>query len=186
MEKVAKQPVYEPYDTPRMNKGGVLRPLACLAVLIVVAIWAGIGITVGDFLWFLPVFRAEASAIDLYWDGQLVHVQPGTPEYALIQEAAFAELPRVQSHAKGVGLSDETLEELRQQGRLLELHYAQPARIHTTYNFGESSVYYVPLSGHHAERRRVFNASQGAPLQLTSITQILAAAEEIAGSAFSP
>ncbi len=164
---------------PRRNPS-VLLLVACCVVLAVLVLWGGISVTLGDALWFVSSFRAQASVIDLYWDGHKTRLLRDTPEYDLIQEAVFAEFSQVHSYAKGVGLSDESLAALRQNGRLLELHYASPTRIHTWYNFGASAVFYIPLSGFHAERKRVFNAGQGAPLQLKSIEEILAAAQEIA------
>ncbi len=176
MEKAATKPVYE---APKAGKPTVLLPIVCVVLLGIAAFWIGIGVTVGDILWFLPVFRAEASVMEVYWDGQQIRLMPGTPEYELLQEAVFAELPRVRSYAKGVGLSDATLEELRQKGRLLVLHYEEPVRVHTAYNFGASKVFYVPLSGFNADNKRVYNAAQGAPLQLASIEQILAAVTQV-------
>jgi len=40
-------------------------------------------------------------------------------------------------------------------------------------------VYYIPLSGYHAQQSRVFNAGRGA-LELRSIAHIMAAAEAVA------
>jgi len=148
-------------------------------IFVLIVVWAGVALTVEDALWFVPVFRAEASVIDLYWDGQQVRLLPGMPEYDLLQEAVFAELPRVTSYAHGVGLSDSTIEDLRQQGRLLELHYAEPARVHSWHFFGASEVFYLPLSGFNAEHNRVFNAARTGALQLKTMEQIRATAETI-------
>ena len=53
-------------------------------------------------------------------------------------------------------MSDESLGLFRTQGRLVELHYNQPVRIHTRHLYPEARVYFVPLSGTHTMWRRVF------------------------------
>jgi hypothetical protein len=137
-------------------------------------------IMVDDALWFLPVFSAEASSIDLYWDGEHVRLEPGSGGYALLNGALQEDLAHVHAYPSTVGLSDETLEMLRTEGRLLEAHYEEPVRVHSWYAFGPSKVFYIPLSGHHAPRSRVFNAARGAPLELQGVDAIMAAAETVA------
>jgi hypothetical protein len=135
---------------------------------------------VEDALWFLPVFSADASHIDLYWHGEQVRLQPGSAGYALLNEALHADLSHVRAYPEGAGLSEETLEDLRAEGRLVEAHYAEPTRVHSRYRFSPSRVFYIPLSGHHASYDRVFNVGRGAPLELRDIGAIVAAAEAVA------
>jgi hypothetical protein len=154
--------------------------LIWFVVFILLAVWLGTAVGADDFLWFLPVFQARPAYVDLYWDGQYTRLLPGDPGYDLCYEALVAEFPHIQSYPPGVGLSDESLELLRQEGRLLEAYFEEPALIHTRYHFSASRVYYVPLSGHHVRENRVFNGGRGSPLELASLHRILAAAESAA------
>lgn len=155
---------------------------ALLVVIVVVALvaWAATAILTGDGLWFVPVFSAEAKSIELYWDGDYVLLEPGSSGYELLDAAVRQDFAHVKGFPGQVGLSDAMLERLYAEGRLLIVHYARPARIHSWYNFGASRVYYVPLGGYHAERSRVFNANRGVTLELRSIANIVAAAETVA------
>jgi hypothetical protein len=169
-----------PFEKPERKWTSPLILAGLVALIILVIVWAGMSVTVGDALWFYPSFQTPAAVMDLYWDGGKVRLLPGTPGYDVLQQAIFAEFPQVKSAPGGTGLSDETLAELRASGRLLEVYYAEPARVHSWYNFGESEVFYVPLSGFHAKQLRVFNAARGTPLELKSTQQIYAAAEAVA------
>jgi hypothetical protein len=165
-----------------MNRGKpTLLPAVLVAVLVVLLfIWGGTAVAVDDALWFLSRFSADASYIDLYWDGEQVRLQPGSAGYALFNKALHEDLSRVRAYPKGAGLSEETLENLRAEGRLVEAHYAEPVRVHSRYRFSPSQVFYIPLNGHHASYNRVFNAGQGVPLELADIDAIMAAAETVA------
>jgi hypothetical protein len=163
------------------KKGPSLLSLAIGSIVFVlVAIWLGTALGADDLFWFLPGFRAKTAYVDLYWDGGYVRVSPDDPEYELIQEALFSDLAHVESHPPGVGLSDESLEELRREGRLLELYFDKPTRIRSPYHFGPSPVYYIPLSGHHVRENRVFNKARGGPVELVSMEQIVTTSEAIA------
>lgn len=157
-----------------------LLPAVLVAVFIVLlVVWGGAAMAVEDALWFLPVFSADASYIDLYWDGEEVRLGPDSTGYALLNKALHKDLSRVRSYPEGVGLSDEMLERLRTRERLVEAHYEEPVRVHSRYRFISSQVFYIPLSGHHASRNRVFNKGRGVPLELQDIGAIVAAAEAV-------
>ena len=147
--------------------------------MILFLIWGVTAIMVDDHLWFLPVFSADASSIDLYWDGEQVSLEPGSDGYALLNRALQEDLARVRSYPSA-GLSDESLAELQAEGRLLVPHYAEHVHVHSWYAFGPSEVFYIPLSGHHASRDRIFNAARGAPLEMRSMDAVQAAAETVA------
>jgi hypothetical protein len=164
-----------------VNKKPALLPLILTAsAVMLLIIWGMTAIMIDDELWFLPVFSADASSIDLYWDGDQVTLEPGTDGYALLNEALQEDLAHVRSYPSTVGLSDETLASLRVEGRLVEPHYAEPVRVHSWYAFGPSAVFYIPVSGHHAARNRVFNSARGAPLEMRSLDGVKAAAETVA------
>ena len=158
----------------------MLQPALIVLFVALLAVWGMVAVLVEDALWFLPVFSADASAIDLYWDGEHVRLGPGSAGYVPLNEAIQEDLAHVRARPRTTGLSDVTLEELRTEGRLVEVHYEEPALVHSWYAFGPSTVFYIPLSGHHAPRSRVFNAARGAPLELRGIDAIMAAAGTIA------
>jgi len=151
-----------------------------IVFIVLLVVWGGAAMAVEDLLWFLPVFSADASCIDLHWDGEQVRLWPDSAGYALLNEALHEDLSHVRAYPDGVGLSAEMLERLRTKERLVEAHYAEPVRVHSSYRFMPSPVFYIPLSGHHASRDRVFNKGRGAPLELRDIGTIVAAAEAVA------
>ena len=156
-----------------------LKLLLVLVGSVAFIVWAGASIATDDALWFLRVFHEDAASIDLYWDGAQLQLQPGSPEYSLLNEAFQEEVAHIRAFPRGVGLSDAMLNHLRAAGRLLEVHYAEPARVHSQYRYGPSAVFYVPLSGNHAWSSRVFNSARGTPLELRSTALIMAAAETV-------
>jgi hypothetical protein len=164
---------------PQSKKPSIFMLLLVFAISIAIVVWAGMAVTTDDALWFLPIFSEDASSYTVYWDGEQILLEPGTADYARMNEAFQEELTGIRSHPNGVGLSEVMLAHLQDAGRLVEAQYAEPARVHSRYRFGASPVLYVPLSTHHAWNSRVFNAARGSPLELDSIDRIMAAAEEI-------
>lgn len=162
-----------------MKRATVFPALLVLVCLIILVVWAAIAVATGDGLWFVPVFSADAMSIELYWDGEHVLLERGSPGYDLLNAAIRHDLARVDAYPGQAGLSDVSLEQLYAQGRLLVVYYAQPARIHSWYHYVASTVYYIPLSGYHAGQSRVFNVGRGA-LELRSTAEIVAAAEAVA------
>lgn len=163
---------------PQSKKPSLLLLLLVFAVFVVVVMWAGTAVGTDDALWFLPVFSESASSFTIYWDGEQLLLEPGSPEYAQMNAAFQEELTGIRAWPKGVGLSDPMLSHLQDAGRLVEARYSEPVRVHSRYHFGPSTVFYIPLSSHHAWNNRIFNSGRGAPLQLDSIDQIMAAAQE--------
>jgi hypothetical protein len=109
-----------------------------------------------DPLWFVGTFKAEADWIVVYWDGMTCMFFPEDPEFEAMMDAFSKGIARQVDYEADIVMSEETLEHLRAQGRLLELHYNDPVRVHTRYPFSPSRTFFVPLSETHAERQRVF------------------------------
>jgi hypothetical protein len=162
-----------------MRKPRLFSAVLASLVLVLLAVWVGVAVSVDDALWFVPVFRANASYVELYWDGGHMLLEPDSSGYTSLNDALQQDLSRVDSYPTGAGLSDATLESLRVDGRLLEVHYTRPVRVHSRYHFTASRVFYIPLSGHHGELKRVFNLGRGVPLELRSTGAIVAAIEAI-------
>jgi len=116
-----------------------------------------------DPLWFLQSFKAQADWIVIYWDGESTTLLPGDPGYDTVM-AAFADMVEHWSgYESGVGLSDENLERFRNEWRMIEMHYNDPVVVHTRHPYSEARVFFVPLSGTHADYRRIFAGLQDTP-----------------------
>ncbi len=140
--------------------------LSAFSILIVVGgllFWWVNALTNEDPLWFLTVFNAPADWITVYWDGETVMFFPGDPEYDAIMAAFSDGVAHWAGYEGAVGLSDESLALYRDSGRLLEVHYNEPVRVHTRQAFREARVFFVPLSGTHATWRRVFAGLNDTP-----------------------
>jgi hypothetical protein len=164
------------------RRASLLSVFLIFLAVIAVMVYAGVAVGSDDALWFSRSFSADATGFDLYWDGATAHLDPRSEGYTELNAALKEDLTGIKSYPKGVGLSDAMLDHLQQAGRLLEVYYAEPVRVHSGYHFGASKVYYIPLNGPHATKNRVFNAARGSPLELQSSEAILAAAEAAAVS----
>ena len=134
--------------------------LGPILIFIVIAgglVWWVTSLTNGDPLWFWHSFTAKADWIVIYWDGETRMLFPGDPYYDEVM-AAFADaVAHWAGYENGVGLSDENLAQYRNERRLLELYYNEPVTVHTRHLFPEARTFFVPLSGTHAQWRRIFS-----------------------------
>lgn len=140
--------------------------LAALSVVVLVGgllFWWVNAIPNEDPLWFLRSFTARADWITLYWDGTTHMFFPGDPEYEEIMTSFSDAIAHWSGYENGVGLSEENLERYRSSERMLELHYNQPIRVHTRHLFSKARFFWIPLSGTHANWRRVFAGLQDQP-----------------------
>lgn len=134
--------------------------LSALSVLVVVGgliYWWVNAIPNEDPLWFLRTFDAKADWVVVYWDGSTHMFFPGDPEYEGIMTSFSQAVARWTGYEYGVGLSTESLEQYREGRRMVEFHYNEPVRVHTRFMFPEARYFWVPLSGTHANWRRVFS-----------------------------
>jgi hypothetical protein len=168
------------YQDPTARRVNVIPLLVIMVLVLALAAWGVSSMLVEDPLWFASDFQEKASTMILYWDGTETRLEPGTPEYALVQKALEAEFSQIKSWSQDAGMSDATLAELQQKGRLLEVHYDQPVRIHSPYHILASDVFYIPLSGFNFDRHRVYTQTRVAPLELKSLEQIFSAAQQVA------
>ncbi len=134
----------------------LLSRLLILALVAGLIYWWANAMTNEDPLWFLRSFKAQADWIIVYWDGDVAMCFPGDSEYAAVVETFADAIGHWSGYAGDADLPDEVLEGYRSQGRLLELHYNQPVRVHTRHLYPPASTFFVPLAGTHASRRAVF------------------------------
>ncbi len=109
-----------------------------------------------DPLWFMPTFNARADWIVVYNTGTTTMFFPGDIGYKHIMDTFADGVAHWTGHEGGVGLSDENLERYRSEWEILELHFNKPVKVHTPHLYSEARNFFIPLSGTHANYRRVF------------------------------
>ncbi len=140
----------------RERQPSLLNAIWIMLIIGSVVFWWVNSLANEDPLWFVRSFDAEADWITVYHDGQTTLFLPGDPGYDQIM-AAFADaVAHWSGYENGVGMSEESLEDYRSQGMLLEVHYNAPVQVHTRHMFPKARNFWVPLTGTHARWRRVF------------------------------
>ncbi len=145
------------------KRSNALSALLVLVVVVGALVWWVSSLANGDPWWFLRAFNAQADWIVIYWDGQTHMFFPGDSGYPTIMEAFSDGVAHWVGYEGGVGLSDENLDRYRNEWRMLELHYNQPVQVHTRHLYPKARNFFVPLSGTHAEWRRVFSGLTDRP-----------------------
>ncbi|HOT91209.1 MAG TPA: hypothetical protein PLJ78_05385 [Anaerolineae bacterium] len=133
--------------------------LSAFIILVVIAglaVWGVSALTNGDMLWFWRDFNARADWIIVYWDGTEYMLFPGDPGYDAVMDAFADAVAHWAGYEGSVGLSAESLTYYRTAERFLELHYNEPVLVHTRHLYPRARTFFVPLSGTHAQWRRVF------------------------------
>jgi hypothetical protein len=137
------------------------RPRAWHAILFLVLVGGGIVWWVNslpneDPLWFIRMFPHRADWIVVYHNGETSMFFPGDTAYEPIMESFADGVAQWKGYEGRVGLSDENLERYRNEWELLELHFNKPVKVHTRHMYSEARIFFVPLSGTHADYFRVF------------------------------
>ncbi len=143
----------------------LFRALIVTLLLVVGVIWIVNTLSNGDPLWFLPYFGARAERIVIYWDGTERILEPGDADYEAVMTAAAEAIATWTAYENRVTLSQESLRELRESWRLLELHFAEPAVVHTRHIFPPSRTLFIPITGPHASYRRIFGSTSDVPMR---------------------
>ncbi len=138
------------------NRPRVWQALVILILIGGVIVWWVNSLPNEDPLWFLRVFTGRADWIVVYQSGKTTMLFPGDSGYDQIMNTFSSGVAQWTGYEGGVGLSDENLARYRNEWAMLELHFNQPAKVHTRYLYAEARNYFIPLSGTHAEYRRVF------------------------------
>lgn len=139
------------------KRPSILSALSVFIVVVGLIYWWVNAIPNEDPLWFLRTFNAKADWVVVYWDGNTHMFFPGDPEYEEIMTSFSQAVARWTGYENGVGLSAESLDLYREGQRMVEFHYNEPVRVHTRHLFSEARYFWVPLSGTHANWRRVFS-----------------------------
>ncbi len=134
-------------------------PIAALAVMVVsisITIWLVGALTNEDLQWFLRTFDEQPVEVIIYRQGAQYCLTSSDPGFREVVEAFNTGIAHWGAYEGSVGLSQASLERMRQESWLLELHYDHPVQVHTQHLYPVATTFYVPLEGTHARWRRVF------------------------------
>jgi hypothetical protein len=140
------------------TKSSLLSFILTMSVVILVVLYLVLSLNTYDMLWFLPTFKAEASAITVHCYGEDVEVVQGSEAFKKLNEVINDSISG-RKRWDQLTLSDATLEEYLHSPKMmvLEVQYAQPERIHSIYRFYKNfSQLYIPLDARHSKINAVF------------------------------
>jgi len=163
---------------------GVLSVLAVLVIATGLLVWWIGSMTNSDQLWFLRSFDARADWISIYWDGTTYMLFPEDAAYEEVMSAFADGVAHWANYEGEARLADDTLEEYRTAGRLLELHYVIYVQVHTRYMFPRARCFSVPLAYNDTGLRRVFGGWDDTPheaaltLSASRFARLLTAVEQ--------
>lgn len=138
------------------NRPHVWRAFSFLILIAGLIIWWVNSLSNEDPLWFVRSFTARADWIVVYHDGMTSMFFPGDVGYEQVMDTFADGVAHWSGYEGGVGLSDENLERYRSEWEILELHFNKPVKVHTRHLYSEARNFFIPLSGTHANYRRVF------------------------------
>ncbi len=145
------------------HRGNPWLAFAVMVVSLALVIWLVSAAVNEDLLWFVRSFDEQPTEVVLYWDGEVYHFHPGDAGFEAIVSAFNEGIGDWSAYEGSVGISTESLDHLRKEGRLLELHYDHAVQVHTKRLYPAAITFYVPLSGTHAKWRRVFGGMTEPP-----------------------
>ena len=151
------------YSTPYKNQPSVLNLAVTALVILVTAVYGIIALNTEDALWFWPTFAETPRGIVIHCYGQDIAVTSGTAQFtgltALVNEGLSG-----RKNWDGLSMSDETYLAYQTSPQMLslEMTYAPPVRVHSTYKYFSSvDTMVIPLDGRHAQTNPVFGRVRG-------------------------
>ena len=144
-------------DTVNPNIRGLLLVLLALGLLVVYAVPA---LTTGNVFWFWPSTGANPSQIVTYREGTSTVHRPGTPGYRVLAPLIDKALASI-SGVDDSGLSDVRVRELRSRGSAIEIYYAEPITIPTSFPVIKPNQILIPLDDVAAQTGDAYLGSDG-------------------------
>ncbi len=132
-----------------------------LAGFVLLAYYLMVSLTSRDLLWFLRGFQDEPTRIVVYHSGQPTQYLPDQTGYDELSTATKASLAEGFARLSSTGFSDKTLQKAHTQYVTLEVFFAHPAKIHTWFPTGRTTMMLFPITGPHAEPPIVLLGDQG-------------------------
>jgi hypothetical protein len=131
------------------NRAGLLSFFLILLLFVAAFVYFVPVLATGNFLWFLPVFDIQPERIIVYRGGEEIILLPGDPRFDQVTAASNELISNIVAVHSTFGISDVGLEELRAEGRAVELFYTEPLDFPTPVNLGGPNQLLIPLSGHY-------------------------------------
>jgi|GEM_PF-5308416 hypothetical protein len=129
-----------------------------LLVVCVAITYLGPALLNRDLLWFMP-FNATPDKIIFYRDGRQLVVTADDPHFNDMVKVLNRALSSIET-IDLIGPSPGTIEDYRAQDIAVELLYARPVQLKSSQNVGMASAIFIPLTGRHTERPRIFTGSR--------------------------
>ena len=161
-----------------------LRSMVLVLLLVIAAlVYFTPVVQTGNWLWFLPVFDVEAKEIVVYREGEQIVLHPGDPGFDQVNGACNALISKIKAVHHTFGISDIGVEQLRAEGRVVELFYAEPLDFPNPANLGGANQLLIPLSGHYVTNPvalRGFDGEYwGAALRVGNLEKLQAAVDAL-------
>ena len=132
-----------------------------LAGFVLLAYYLMVSLTSRDLLWFLRGFQDQPTRMVVYQAGQPTEYLPDQTGYDELAAAVIASLAEGFARLSSTGFSEETLQKAHTQYVTLEVFFAHPAKIHTWFPTGRTTMMLFPVTGPHAEPPIVLLGDQG-------------------------
>jgi hypothetical protein len=116
-----------------------------------------------DLLWFIGGTSVpNPEQILLRLNGKETVLEPGSVGYEEITTAVRGALAKFNNLSPlSVGLSEVTLDEYKQVGTVIELHFREPVNFHLPFYDGKPTSLLIPIEGRHAGKGYVFRGRDG-------------------------
>lgn len=139
--------------------------LITVILVVAVAVYVMVSLGTGDWLWWQGQFSATPQAIVVHCFGNTMEINPGSYQFKAINDIVDSSLSG-QKRWDPLSLSAATYQDYQTDPGVvvLELHYREPLRIHTSYRyFSNVDNLIIPLEGRHAQTNAIFGQNQGVP-----------------------
>jgi hypothetical protein len=131
------------------NRAGLLSFFLILLLFVAAFVYFIPVLATGNLLWFLPVFDVQPVSIIVYRDGGQLTLYPGDPRFDEVTAASNQLISNIVAVHSTFGISDVGLEDLRAEGRAVELFYSESLDFPTPVNLGGPNQLLIPLTGHY-------------------------------------
>ncbi len=139
----------------------ILGMLVAVVGLGLVVYYLATAIGAQDALWFQKGFNDLPVRIVVYQEGRATELTPGQAGFPTLAEAIRASLASGVPRTSGLGLSEASLEDARQQYVTVEAFFSHPIQLHANFNTGRATQMLFPITGRHADRNVVFLGADG-------------------------
>jgi len=130
--------------------------LVTAAAILAAIVFAATALSAGDLLWFVTSFDERPRLILVHCAGTATAYESGSAEFERLAASVNTDLAGPKFAPPGVGLSEATQSDYWSKNLTLEVLYAQPVRMHTSFRYGLFDALIYPVSGAHSGEHLVF------------------------------